>query len=105
VLFSLDVIRALQQEGHPIAAGTAGENFTISGVEWAALAPGHRLQVGPVQLLLTRYTSPCRKIGGSFLNREFTRIDHGDHPGWSRLCARVIEGGLVRPGDPVMLLE
>src|SRR4051812_49753342 len=44
VLFSLDVIRALQREGHPIAAGTAGENFTISGVEWgrSLLATGCR---------------------------------------------------------------
>jgi MOSC domain-containing protein YiiM len=27
------------------------------------------------------------------------------HPGWSRTYARVIEGGMIRPGDPVELLE
>src|SRR5262249_2941412 len=34
VIYSFDVIRALQAEGHPIASGTAGENLTISGVDW-----------------------------------------------------------------------
>jgi MOSC domain-containing protein YiiM len=40
VLYSLDLIRALQREGHSITAGTAGENLTVSGLEWAAMAPG-----------------------------------------------------------------
>jgi hypothetical protein len=34
VLFSLELIRALQHEGHPIAPGTTGENLAASGIEW-----------------------------------------------------------------------
>jgi MOSC domain-containing protein YiiM len=104
VLFSLDVIRALQREGHPITAGSTGENLTVSGLDWPALRPGHRIQVGPVLLLLTRHASPCRKIAGSFLERDFSRIDQNDHPGWSRFCARVLEAGIVSPGDPVSIV-
>ena len=33
-LFSLEVIEALQAEGHSIAPGSSGESLTVSGVEW-----------------------------------------------------------------------
>ncbi len=101
VLFSLEVIRALQEEGHPIATGTAGENLTVSGLDWPSLVPGTELQIGDVRLHITRYASPCETVGPSFLKRDFARISQKVHPGWSRLCARVITGGLVRIGDPV----
>jgi len=103
VLFSLDVIRALQREGHPIAPGTTGENFTVSGLDWNAVVPGRQLQIGEVQLEVTKYTSPCEKIGGSFADCDFTRISQKRHAGWSRVSARVLTGGLVRMGDPVTL--
>jgi MOSC domain-containing protein YiiM len=103
VLFSLDVIRALQREGHPVAAGSTGENLTVSGLEWTTIVPGATLQIGGVQLQITKYTSPCEKIGGSFLANDFTRISQKLHPGWSRVSARVLNGGVVRMGDPVTL--
>jgi MOSC domain-containing protein YiiM len=101
VIYSLDVIRALQGEGHPISAGTVGENLTVSGLEWAAIIPGTRLVVGDVELQITKYTTPCRNIRGSFLGDDFMRIFQDRHPGWSRVCARVVKGGIVRPGDTV----
>jgi MOSC domain-containing protein YiiM len=103
VLFSLDVIRALQAEGHSIAAGTTGENLTVSGIDWPTVVPGAQVRVGSVRLQLTKYTSPCEKIGGSFAGGDFTRISQKAHPGWSRLSARVIEGGLIQVGDAVTI--
>jgi MOSC domain-containing protein YiiM len=105
VLYSLEVIRELQREGHPIGVGSTGENLTVSGVDWAALGPGATLEIGEVRLQITRYATPCSKVGGSFLKRDFRRIDQSAHPGFSRLCARVITGGVVRPGDPVTLVS
>src|SRR6184192_3034445 len=61
VLFSLDVIRALQREGHPIAIGTAGENLTISGIEWRAVIPGTAIAIGDVRLHITKYASPATR--------------------------------------------
>lgn len=104
VLFSLEVIQALQAEGHPIAPGTTGENLTVSGLDWSALAPGTQLRAGGALLEITRYATPCRAIGGSFLRGDFTRIGQAQHPGWSRLCARVLEPGLVAPGDAVVVV-
>src|SRR5215470_6796099 len=74
VLYSLEVIRALQAEGHPIAVGSTGENLTVSGVDWASLVPGAALQIGEVRLQITRYATPCSKVAGSFLKRDFRRI-------------------------------
>jgi MOSC domain-containing protein YiiM len=104
-LFSGDVIRALQREGHPIAPGTAGENLTISGIEWAALTPGREVRVGGVRLEVTAYAGPCEQISGSFLQGEFLRISHKRHPGWSRVYTRVLEGGLVQIGDTVEVVD
>jgi MOSC domain-containing protein YiiM len=104
LVFSLDVIRALQDEGHPIGVGTTGENFTVSGLDWPTIAPGCELVVGDVRLLVTSYAAPCETIRGSFLKRDFTRISQKQHPGWSRLCTRVIQEGRVTTGDPVRVM-
>jgi MOSC domain-containing protein YiiM len=103
VLFSLDVIRALQAEGHPIAAGTTGENLTVSGIDWPSLAPGTELTIGEVRLRITKHTSPCHVVRGSFADGDESRIAQKKHPGWSRVCARVLSEGLIRVGDPVQL--
>jgi len=103
-LYSLDMIRALQREGHPIGVGTAGENLTLSGVAWSRVVPGSEFEIGEVRLLITAFASPCESIVGSFLGGDFTRISHKRHAGWSRVYARVLSGGIVAIGDPVNLI-
>ncbi len=103
VLYSLEVISALQAEGHPIDVGTTGENLTIEGLDWPSVVPGSTLTIGSVRLEITKYCSPCDQIRGSFLGDDFMRISHKHHPGFSRVCARVVADGPVRVGDPVVL--
>lgn len=100
-LFSLEQIQALQAEGHPIASGTIGENFTLGGLDWARLVPGARVSVGPVVLELTNFAPPCRNIAGSFAEGDVSHVSQKLRPGWSRLYARVLEEGVVRTGDAV----
>lgn len=102
-LFSLEAIEALRREGHPIAAGTTGENLTLAGIDWGAVVPGTEIRAGPARLLVTGYATPCSNIEGSFAGGRFTRISQKLHPGWSRVYARVLAGGVVRTGDPVEL--
>ena len=45
-LYSLERILALQEEGHPIYPGAAGENLTLTGLDWEALQPGMTLRLG-----------------------------------------------------------
>ena len=105
-LFSLEVIEALQAEGHAIKPGSSGENLTIAGLEWAGLKPGDRLRIGDAVLLeIMSYTSPCKYNAQWFVDGEFSRISQKLHPGWSRLYARVLAEGVVRPGDAVAVEE
>lgn len=103
-LYSLDRIRSLQGEGHPIAAGTLGENLTLSGVDWAFVVPGARVEVGEARLEVTAHAAPCQTIAGSFRDGEFVRVSAKVHPGWSRLYARVLQEGVVRQGDSARLV-
>jgi len=103
ILFSAEVIHALRQEGHPIAAGTTGENLTLAGLDWAHVVPGVELEIGGVRLAITKFASPCEKIRGSFLEGFFIMISQKVHPGWSRVAARVVRAGVVRTRDPVRL--
>jgi MOSC domain-containing protein YiiM len=104
-LYSADHIAALREEGHPIAAGSTGENLTIAGLDWAQLVPGVRLRVGEVELELTAYANPCHQIAGSFRDADSTRIAQKLHPGWSRLYAKVVKEGAVAVSDPVTIVR
>jgi MOSC domain-containing protein YiiM len=104
-LFSLEVIEALQREGHPIGPGSTGENFTVSGIDWSSVQPGNRYQIGEVELEVTSYTAPCDKNAVSFKNGEFTRMSQKLHPGFSRVYARVLKEGIVRPGAEVRQIQ
>ncbi len=98
-LYSMHLIEALQLEGHPIGIGTIGENLTLSGVEWDTVFPGVQLVVGEALLEVTRFTTPCQNIAGSFMAGDVGRVSEKLRPGWSRVCALVLRSGLVRKGD------
>ncbi|GIW13735.1 MAG: sulfurase [Tepidiforma sp.] len=101
-LFSAEILARLQAEGHPIGPGTTGENVTIAGIDWGRMVPGSRWRLGDeVEIEITRPTTPCKTIRGSFRDGEFNRIHHALHPGESRVYARVLREGLLRAGDRV----
>jgi MOSC domain-containing protein YiiM len=102
-LFSTEVIERIRGEGHPISAGSVGENVTIGGLDWRLLVPEVELAVGEVTLQVTAFTMPCRTISASFLDRRTSRISQLTHPGESRVYARVVRAGVARVGDPVVL--
>jgi MOSC domain-containing protein YiiM len=105
-LWSLEVIETLQQEGHPIAPGSAGENVTLSGLDWVDLVPGCQLQLGTdLRVEITDYSAPCRQNMKWFADRKFSRISQNHYPGSSRLYARVLTDGTIRPGDQALVLE
>jgi len=104
-LYSLELIEKLQDEGHAIAPGSTGENITITGLDWKDLVPGTKVTIGQTVAEITSYTSPCWKIVDSFADGDSARIGQDEHPGWSRVYARVIIGGTIRTGDQVGILE
>ena len=102
-IFSMERILQLQEEGHPIDIGTAGENFTIEGINWPKMEVGMMIRFGSTLIRLSEPCAPCSKIGGSFMENEFSRIDQNKRKGWSRWSASVIEEGTVSVGDTVYL--
>lgn len=104
-LYSLELINALQREGHPIVPGSAGENVTVVGVDWDSIVPGVLLRVGEALLEVVSYTVPCKTIRASFTDGRFERISQKTNPGWSRVYARVLSAGEARRGDAVAITE
>ncbi|MEM7772856.1 MAG: MOSC domain-containing protein [Cyanobacteria bacterium P01_A01_bin.37] len=103
-LWSQDIIDQLHAEGHPITAGSAGENVTIRGLDWGAIAPGTQLSLGnDVVVEITDYAAPCRKNMRWFSDRKFGRMSQKQFPGQSRLYARVISPGTLQSGATVVL--
>jgi MOSC domain-containing protein YiiM len=102
-LYSLDLIEALRAEGHSIAPGAIGENLTVTGIHWADMVPGAKVEVGPVVLQLTDYAAPCSNIARSFERRQYVRVNQKVHAGWSRLYARVLVEGTVQLGDTLRI--
>lgn len=103
-LYSLDVIAQLEDEGHSIEPGFSGENLTLAGMDWELVEPGIRLTIGPdVELEVMSYTAPCSHNAQWFHDGDYQRISQKRHPGWSRVYAKVLKEGVVRPGDQVAI--
>lgn len=102
-LWSVEVIERLRAEGHTVAPGAAGENITVSGVDWATLRPGVRLQVGEALVETSLYALPCAKNAQWFVDGDFRRMEHTRQRGISRIYAWVLVDGDVRTGDPVVV--
>lgn len=101
-IFSSEVIEYLRDEGHPIEAGSVGENLTISGLDWNLIHPGSQLNVGDALIEITGPAPPCRTIQNSFAKGNFSRISEKKNPGWSRWYARVLREAQVYSGDSVI---
>ncbi|MEM0962969.1 MAG: MOSC domain-containing protein [Bacteroidota bacterium] len=105
-LFPLELIRQLQDEGHPIYPGAVGENLTVAGLDWEKLDGEAVLAIGrEVRLQLTKRVEPCRTIEAAFADGTFKRIKPNRAPDETRWYARVLQEGTVRPGDEVLVVQ
>jgi MOSC domain-containing protein YiiM/GNAT superfamily N-acetyltransferase len=104
-LFGMEVIERLQSEGHPVEPGSVGENLTTSGIEWSLLPIGTRARIGEqLEIEVSSSTTPCATQVRNFSDGNFNRIRIELHPADSRMYARVIAEGEVKPGDPITVL-
>ncbi len=101
-LYAIEVIESLAAEGHPIFAGAVGENITTRGLDWNRVVPGSRFRIGgTIEIEVTRYTTPCDTNERFFAEGDFMRMSQNLYPGSSRVYAKVLNGGTVRPGDAI----
>ena len=104
-LYGIEAIERLQSEGHPIEPGSVGENLTTTGVEWSLLPVGARARIGEtLELEVASATTPCKTQTRNFSDGHFSRISIALHPSDSRMYARVLREGEVKPGDQIKIL-
>ena len=97
-IWSTDALTTLQEEGHPIAHGYAGENITVSGIAAEAFRPGAQFRCGDVRGFLTSDAIPCKQNNDWFLNKDFNRMSH-ERGNQCRLYAMVTTCGTITTGD------
>ena len=100
-LWSTEVVEAWAAEGHPIFPGAAGENLSLSGLDWSQIRAGLIVQVGDVTARISAPAVPCTKNSRWFSDRDHRRLGHDVSPGRARWYASVLTPGRVEPGDPV----
>ncbi|MCP3178298.1 MOSC domain-containing protein [Desulfuromonas sp. KJ2020] len=93
---SIDTMRA---KGLRLGSGDFAENIVTRGIALTALPIGSRLTLGAALLEITRIGKECHnrcaiyyQAGDCVMPRE-------------GVFARVLKGGLVRPGDPIHLQD
>jgi MOSC domain-containing protein YiiM len=99
-LFSTELYDRLRSFDINLPPGSVGENFTTSGMDLQKLQPGDRLKVGGCIIEITKVRVPCSSLKKWDVDLPELIV------GYSGWVARVIQEGLVRPGDliegPVM---
>ena len=93
----LPVVAALAGHGR-IAAATLRRNLVIAGIPLIALKD-RRFRIGEVVLQGTGPCDPCSRIEDALGPGGYKAMrGHGG------ICARIVEGGVIRPGDRVEAL-
>jgi MOSC domain-containing protein YiiM len=88
--------------GMPLLPGTFGENLTLADWSCCDAALGDQLQIGDVVLEITAPRIPCGTLAARMADKHFVRrFRDAARPG---AYCRVLHGGTVRFGDPVVLV-
>ncbi len=97
-IWSDEVIAHHANAGHPIARGSAGENITVSQLDWAKVRPGATLEFGSVKTQITAYAIPCKKNARWFSDGDYQRLSH-ELGAVSRVYCLVTQPGDIAVGD------
>jgi MOSC domain-containing protein YiiM len=104
-LIHAELHEELRAAGFEMAPGEMGENVTTRGVDLLALPAGARLHLGEAAIIeVTGLRNPCHqlnKLRPGLMAATLDRDAEGHLIRKAGVMAVVIEGGTVRPGDPI----
>ncbi|HUR15200.1 MAG TPA: MOSC domain-containing protein [Mycobacteriales bacterium] len=90
-----------------VAPGALGENITTSGIDLLGLSRGTRLHLGPDAVVeVTGLRNPCVQIDRyrkGLLAQVLGRAEDGSVVRRAGVMSVVLAGGVVRPGDAVVV--
>lgn len=97
---AMESIEAARDRGLHVDFGDFAENIATEGIDWLAIPVGTKMKLGDSALVeITQIGKECHKkcaiyyqAGDCIMPRE-------------GVFARVLEGGTIRPGDPIVILE
>jgi len=90
-------IEFMRSKGLNLRPGAFGENLVIDGLQTDELGVGTQLQIGPVLLEMTQVGKVCHTRCAIYYSTGDCIMPR------TGLFARVLEGGVVRPGMPVVI--
>jgi MOSC domain-containing protein YiiM len=104
-LIHTELHEELAGQGFEVAPGQMGENVTTSGIELLALPTGARLRLGSEAVVEVKgLRNPCDQldeIAPGLMKAVLDRDADGELVRKSGVMGIVVEGGEVRPGDPI----
>jgi MOSC domain-containing protein YiiM len=95
-LLNAETVTDLAHQGMPVTPGVLGENITLEGLAVMELNDGDRLRIGSeAELEITGDRPACRELLEVHEDALKAMV------GRTGKMARVVRGGVVRPGDPI----
>jgi MOSC domain-containing protein YiiM len=95
----------LRTGGFAVSAGQMGENITTRGIDLLGLPTGTRLHIGDAAVVeVTGLRNPCTQLDRfqpGLMAAVLGRDEHGRLIRKAGVMGIVVEGGEVRPGDPI----
>ena len=113
LLIDAATIEQIAALGFPVTAGSLGENITTLGLDRRWVRVGQQYRIGGIIVEITKPRGPCTQLSvyGAGIQQAIydPQVKARDHtsPRWgmSGFYASVVQGGLIRPGDPIALLS
>lgn len=114
LLITSEAIEELRAQGFPVYPGALGENVTTEGIDRRHMRPGQRYRLGDVIIELTKVRAPCNQLDGygagihqAVYNKPAVKAGDASTPTWaiSGFYAAVVQGGMLRVGAPIVLLD
>jgi MOSC domain-containing protein YiiM len=107
-LMHAELFDELAPLGIRVVPGAMGENITTRGLPILDLAPGTRLHLGESAVIeVTGLRNPCNQLDNvdqRLLAQVATKDATGEIIRKAGIMAIVLEGGPVRPGDPITVV-